>query len=59
MFKVNNKNTRTRCEICSKFNFSFDEKSHEKLLTLLNLNVCKILIEKYLCWGFLLNKVAG
>ena len=28
MFKVNNRNTRTRCEICSKLTIKVSEKRH-------------------------------
>ena len=28
MFKVNNRNTRTRCEICSKLTINIPERRH-------------------------------
>ena len=31
MFKVNNRNTRTRCEICSKLTIKTPERRHEQV----------------------------
>ena len=33
MFKVNNKNTRTTCEICSKLTIKIPERRHNKKVT--------------------------
>ena len=37
MFKVNNRNTRTRCEICSKLTIKTPERSPSLLLLTLNM----------------------
>ena len=37
MFKVNNRNTRTRCEICSKLTIKTPEQRPENLISLLKL----------------------
>ena len=41
LFKVNNRNTRTRCEICSKLTINTPERRHGDVLVylLLTLNI--------------------
>ena len=47
MFKVNNRNTRTRCEICSKLTIATPERRHRILW-----NTFRWVIAEVLCHGF-------
>ena len=47
MFKVNNRNTRTRCEICSKLTIATPERCHRILW-----NTFRWVIAEVLCHGF-------
>ena len=51
LFKVNNRNTRTSCEICSKVTKKTPEQRHVVLLSsLLNLNKFHTLFQCFYCW---------
>ena len=63
LFKVNNRNTKTSCEICSKITKKTPERRQwlrvVLVFSLLNLNIVHTLFQCFYCWLWADNCVLG